>query len=152
MLVRKTSADSSIRWSTAKPISCWMSSAMDRFPRLASARERFTPPRSVPIPWRGQAAVGIARRRFDVHDVGAPVGEQCPRDRDEDPLCELDDPDAVESLFGHVGQARERTASRGEDHDGDDPVGAGLVDVVVRPTSVTIARALASRRPRRCSP
>ena len=50
-----------------------------------------------------QAAIRVTFRRLYVHDLGAPVGKKCPRNRNEHPLCQLQDADAIERLLTHFG-------------------------------------------------
>ena len=45
---------------------------------------------------RGEVSHGVARRRFDLDDIGAEPGEQASTVRDRRILAELDDLDAVE--------------------------------------------------------
>ena len=56
-------------------------------------------------PLGGQAPVRIALRGLDVHNLRAPVGQEGPRDRNEDPLGQLDDSNSLEGLLGHLGAA-----------------------------------------------
>ena len=76
---------------------------MDRLPRLASARDRLTPPRSDPIPCVARPRYGIALGGLDVHHVRAPVRQERSGDRDEDPLGQLDDADSLEGLLATLG-------------------------------------------------
>ena len=52
-------------------------------------------------PLRGKTPVGIAVEAINADDVGTPVGQERTGHRDEDPLGEFDDPDAIERAVSH---------------------------------------------------
>jgi hypothetical protein len=65
-------------------------------------RHRHVHPAAVGADCLGdEPAVRVALRTVHPHDVGPPVGQQGACDRDEHPLGELDDADAVEGAVTH---------------------------------------------------
>ena len=73
MLVTNTSASASSRWATSSPRSVDRSRAMPRLPRLSSSNTGLTSRSPPSICWNPRD--GVAGRRLDLDDVGAPVGE-----------------------------------------------------------------------------
>ena len=100
-------------------------------------------------PLGGQAPVRIPLRGLDVHHLCAPVGQQGPRDRDEDPLGQLDDPDPLEGLLGHHAATLNPGGVKGRRPGSHDRCGTGRRRswATARTRSSTAA---ASRRPMRC--
>jgi hypothetical protein len=69
-------------------------------PAVNDSERQVDPTRGIPSDsLTHKTAIGVPRRWLDTDHVCAPVGQERPRRRSEDPLCQLDDPNAPEGLL-----------------------------------------------------